>query len=305
MRFGREAGQRFVAWNQHRGLGSFNPCRRFRHHEDAGGDGAAGSGAGGDGDGSGDGAGDGDGDAGGASGGGGDASKTFNQDQVNAIMKREREKQEAKYKEQIQKQIAEVNKMKDEKDLTEAQRAKLDERAKALNAELLTEREKADAEKRRADEKHKTELEGVAAERDTWQSRYENQQRETAILSGASKHNAYHAPQLIGLISGLIDVAQAKDAKGNPINKFETSITAKVKEGEELVEKTMSVEDYIGWMKGQDEYANLFNITRPGGTGHRQGGGPDVGGKSTSNLSPTEKIAAGLGKGQATGSTGT
>jgi len=297
IRFGRVAGQRYVSWNQHRSLSSFNPVRRFRHLEDAGGDGGAGSGAGGTGggDGSGDG-GTGGGD-GGAS-GGGSSSKTFDQSQVNAIVKREKEKMEAKYKEQIQKQLDDVNKLKNDKDLTEKQRAALDDRAKTLQAELLTEREKAEAEKRRADEKHKVELDGLSQERDTWKSRYETREKESAILAAASKHDAYSASQLVALVSPLIKVSPALDDKGNPTDSFETSITAKVKDGEELVEKKFTVDGYIEHMKGQDEFANLFIVKRPGGTGHRQGG-VEVGGKNMANMSSTDKIAAGLKDGQA------
>lgn len=307
IRFGRVAGQRYVAWNQHRSLSSFNPVRRFRHLEDAGGDGGAGSGAGGSGDGAGggDGSGDGgDGDAGGASGGGGGAGKSFDQTQVNAIVKREKEKMEAKFKEKIQEQLNEVNELKKSKDLTEKQRKTLDERAASLQAELLTEREKAEAEKRRADEKHKTEMDGVSKERDTWQHRFENQTIETAILAAAAKHDAYNAKQVIGLVKDLVNVSPVLDDEGNPTDKFDTSITVKVKEKDEMVEKKFTVDGYVEHMKGQDEYANLFVVKRPGGTGHRQGG-VDVGGKSMSHLSSTDKIAAGLKDGQASsGSTG-
>lgn len=296
-RFGRESGQRFVNWMQHRGLQSFNPCRRFRHHEEPGADPAAGGGGGGD-PGAAGGGDPGAAGGGGDPGGGADPKTSFSQDQVNAILKREKDKQEAKYKDQIRMQIAEVTKMKDEKDLTEAQRAKLDERAKTLQAELLTEREKADAEKRRADEKHKTELDGVSVDRDTWRGRYETQTRTNAILEAASKHEAYMGSQLVGLIKDLVDVAPEVDGAGNPTEKFETSITAKVKDGEELVEKKFTVDGYVEHMKGLDEFANLFIVTRPGGTGHRQGG-VEVGGKSTANMTSTEKIAAGLAGGQA------
>ena len=91
-RFGRESGRRFVAWNQHRSLQSFNPCRRFRHHEEPVADPAAGGGGGGD-PGAGGGGGGSDpgaaGGGGGDPGGGADPNKTFNQAQVNAMMKRE------------------------------------------------------------------------------------------------------------------------------------------------------------------------------------------------------------------------
>lgn len=297
IRFGRVAGQRYVSWSQQRTLSSFNPTRRFRHHEDAGGDGGAGGGGGGDGGGDG-GDGSGGGGDGGASGGGGGAGKTFDQTQVNAIVKREKEKLEGKFKEQIQKQLDEVNELKKSKDLTEKQRKTLDERAATLQAELLTEREKAEAEKRRADEKHKTELDGLSTERDTWKARYETRERESAILGAASKHDAYSASQLVALVSPLVEVSPELDDKGNPTDKFNTSITAKVKDGEELVEKKFSVDGYIEHMKGQEEYANLFIVKRPGGTGHRQGG-VEVGGKNMANMSSTDKIAAGLKDGQA------
>jgi len=307
-RFNRAAGQRFVSWMQPRRLESFNPTRSFRHHEGDGDGAGAGSGAGGSGDGdggtggSGDGDGDGSGDGSGSgsgSGGGDGDGNTFNQKQVNAILKREKDKMEAKYKQQIQKQLDEVNQLKKAKDLTEAQRKKLDDRAASLQAELLTEREKAEAEKKRADEKHRTELDGVSAERDTWKGRYEDDRRENAILRAASKHDAYNAKQLVGLIAPKVKVTEVLDDDGNGTSIFKTSIDAEVKEGDKMVMKNMTVDQYVEHMKGQDEFANLFIVKRIGGTGHRQGG-TQVGGKDTSHLSPTDKIAAGLAKNQAT-----
>jgi len=301
LRFGRESGQRFVAWSQTRSLNSFFGTRRFRYHEgdgdggDGGSGGSGGSGGGGDG---------GDGNGGGGSGGGsgGDGDRKFSQTEVNSILKKEKAKLEGKFKEQIQGQLNEVNELRKAKDLTEGQRKKLDDRAAALEAELLTEREKAEAERKRSTEKHKKELDTVSVERDSWRSRYENQQRESAILAAASKHDAYNAKQLIGLVAPLVQVIQKTDDKGNPTGIFDTQITTEVKDGDDLVKKSMAVDEYVEHMKGQEEYANLFVVKRTSGTGHRQSS-VNVGGNEQ-NMTATEKIAAGLKKGQATGSSG-
>lgn len=258
---------------------------RFRQKED---DGGGGDGSGGGGGGGGDGSG-GDGEGGG-SGGGGD--QNFTQEQVNSMMKKERAKIESKFKEQTQKQLSEINKLRESKDLTEAQRKKLDDRADTLQAELMTEKERAEADKKAAETKHGKELKVAQGESVAWQGRYENQMKETDILAAASKHAAYNAVQLLGLVAPLTHVVSVKTDKGEETGKFTTVVKTAVKnEDDAFVEKSLTVDEYVDYLKGQKEFQNLFVSQRAGGTGHRKGTGS---GGGSEDLSPTEKIERGL-----------
>jgi len=283
-RLARLLGMRFVDRQQN--MRSYVTHRRFRRMEgDGDDDGDVGGGGGGGGA---------SGGAGGSGGGSGgdDGNKTFTQEELNSIVKREKTKLESKYKEQTQKQLDELNKMRDAKDLTEAQRKKLDDRAAALEAELMTEREKAEAEKKRSQTKHQQELEATKTEAKQWQGLYEKERKDTAIMSAASKHKAFNPDQLLALVSPLTHVVQRKNDKGEVIpNSFETVVQTAVEEDGKFVEKQLSVDKYVEYLKGRKEYANLFVSDRPGGTGYRPGSGDGSGSK---DMSAKDKIKAGL-----------
>ena len=208
-RFARQLG--FGRFDHGRLARAVQSGLRFRCADDAsGGDGGDGSGGGG-GSGGGDGGGS-DGGAGG-SGGGAGGSKTFSQEEVNTIVKREKDKQGAKHREALQAQLDEVNKMKDARDLAEAQRKKFEDRAASLESDLMTKEEKATADKAKADKEHKTALDAVNTERDGWKTRYEKERTDVAILAAASKHKAYNPSQLLALVSPLTHVVQRVNEK--------------------------------------------------------------------------------------------
>ena len=193
--------------------------RRFRQMEGDG-DGGGGDGGGsGGGDGGGSGGGDGGaggGDGGGGSGGGsgGGGSKTFTQDQLNSVVKREREKLENGFKTKTQEHLDEINKLREDQNLTEQQRSQLDARATQLSTDLMTEKERAEADKRAAEKKFGQELEESQKETAAWKGSFEKQMTNTAILASAGSHGAHNASQLLGLVSPLTQVVAVTDDKG-------------------------------------------------------------------------------------------
>ncbi len=265
--------------------------RCFRQHEGEGDDDGSGGGGGGGGSG---GEGDGGGSGGGGSGSGG--AQTFSQEQVNAFMKKERAKIEEKFKVKTQEQLVEINKLREDKDLTESQRQKLDERATTLSAELMTEKERAAAETKAAEKKFGQELDAAKQDGTEWRERFELQMSQTAILASAGKFGVCNAEQVLALVTPHVHVVPVLDGKGKDTGTFTTVVKAMVKSDDEddkgkLVEKTFTSDEYVEHLKGQKEHHNLFVTTRPGGTGHRPGSGGSGGGEK---LTPTEKISRGL-----------
>lgn len=289
-RFGREQGQRYVNWMQHRQLGSFLPSRSFRQHEGEGGAGGdGGSGGGGDG-GSGGGAG-GDGGAGGGA-AGGDGNRNFSQEDVNTIMKKEREKFQQKQRETL-KQLEDIRA---EKNLTDEHAKKLDDQIKSIRADLMTEKERAEAEKARLAEEHKRVLEMTTSELNAWRDRYTSSQILSALHGAASKHGAYNNEQVVAILRDSAKFAEVKDKDGNPSGEYRTEFKGKVKEGDKFVVKEgLTADEVVAGLKAQTEFANLFLASRKGGTGYRPGSEGAAGG---SNLTPTQKIAEGLRQGQ-------
>jgi hypothetical protein len=276
--------------------------RRFRRMEDAGGGAGDGSGGGGAGGGSG---GPGDGGSGDGGAGGGASSKTFDQEAVNRIVKKERERLEESFKAKLQEQLDRVNKLSEAKDLTEQQRSSLAEQKLALETDLMTEREKADADKKRADAAHKKELEALQGDQKKWRGLYESQMKETVIFAAAAQHDAYNPTQLLGLVAPLTVVEEVKNNKGEGTGRYETVVKTSVLEKgddgkEHLVEKTLAVPSYVEYLKGRKEYQNLFVANRPGGTGHRQGTG-GTGGKGGQGMDSISKISGGLSQRQSSG----
>ncbi len=273
--------------------------RAFRQHEGEGDPPPGGGGGGGDGGAGGSGGGGaGDGSGGGGSGGGG--SQGFTQEQVNAFMKKEREKIEAKFVVKTREQLEEINKLREDKDLTESQRNKLDERATSLSAELMTEKERAAAETKAAEKKFGQELDAAKQNGTEWKERFELQMSQTAILASAGKFGVYNAEQLLALVTPHVHVVPVLDSKGKDTGAFTTVVKATVKSDDEddkgkLVEKTFTPDEYVEHLKGLKEHQNLFVTTRPGGTGHRPGSGGSGGGEK---LTPTQKIAKGLSEAQ-------
>jgi len=211
-------------------------------------------------------------------------------------MKKEREKVEQKFKVKTQEQLAEINKLREDKDLTETQRQKLDERATTLSAELMTEKERAAADQKAAEKKFGLELDAAKQDGTAWRERFELQMSQTAILAAAAKHGVYNATQLLALVSPVSHVVPVVDGKGKETGAFTTVVKSMVKSDDEddkgkLVEKTFTPDEYVEHLKGQKEHQNLFVTNRPGGTGHRPGSGGSGGGEK---LTPTEKISRGL-----------
>ena len=213
-------------------------------------------------------------------------------------MKKERAKIEEKFKVKTQEQLVEINKLREDKDLTESQRQKLDERATTLSAELMTEKERAAADQKAAERKFGQELDAAKQDGTEWKERFEVQMSQTAILASAGKFGVYNAEQLLALVTPHVHVVPVLDSKGKDTGTFTTVVKAMVKSDDEddkgkLVEKTFTPDEYVEHMKGLKEHHNLFVTTRPGGTGHRPGSGA---GGGSEKLTATEKIAKGLGE---------
>lgn len=270
--------------------------RRFRQYDtpEGGGDGGGGGEGGGSGGGGGGAGGDGGGAGGSGGGAGGGGSQQFSQDQVNSILKKEREKLEKGFRTKTQEQLVEINTLREDKDLTEAQRKKLDDRATTLQTELMSTQERAEAEKRAAEKKFGVELEASQKETVLWRGNFESEVATTAILLSAGKFGAHNPGQLLSLVAPLSQVIAVLDDKGRETGKYTTVVKTAVQDEDDetrMVEKTMAVDEYLEYLKGQKEHQNLFDSKRPGGTGHRPGSAAGGGGE---NLTPTEKIARGL-----------
>ena len=206
--------------------------RRFRQYDtpEGGGDGGGGGEGGGSGGGGGGAGGDGGGAGGSGGGAGGGGSQQFSQDQVNSILKKEREKLEKGFRTKTQEQLVEINTLREDKDLTEAQRKKLDDRATTLQTELMSTQERAEAEKRAAEKKFGVELEASQKETVLWRGNFESEVATTAILLSAGKFGAHNPGQLLSLVAPLSQVIAVLDDKGRETGKYTTVVKTAVQD---------------------------------------------------------------------------
>jgi hypothetical protein len=194
------------------------------------------------------------------------APKTFTQEEVNALLAKERRKNEAAAQEQLQA----LERERQRADLTQREKERLDAEIAAREAQL-GEEEKAkrglDKQRRDAEEK----AQAAMRERDEFRGRYQDSIVTQAILAAAEKQKAYRSQQVVALVKPMVSVDESGKAvvrvpKTDPVD------------GGTLYE-IQSVEDYVAKMAEDGDYANLFLDPSAGGTGLRAARGSGGGQK--------------------------
>ncbi len=279
----------FLKWVENGGLVGFKlaPWDRFgsspfRFEGDGGGGGGSGDG-GGDGDG--------DGDGGGTGGDGGDPNvlPQFSQVQVNAMLAKEK----SKHKGEMTKQIENLETLRQEKGLSDKQRTALSTQISELQESLMTAEQKSDAEKLRLAKEHKDQLTTAESKADANWGLYMQTKKDVAIAAAGTKHGAFRVEQLSAIVAPKAELVPVKDDQDNVVewNVIVKKVKHKDKDGKE-VEGDLSIDKYVELLKADENYANLFVSAKPGGTGYRPGSG--TGGPAGPDMTPTQKIAAGL-----------
>lgn len=204
--------------------------------------------------------------------------KTFSQDQVNKMLAEDRRK----HKEQVQQTVTTLEEFKKNHQLTEQQKADLEQKLEVLNNSLLTEQEKAKQELQKKEKEFKSSQETTAKERDQWKGRYETETTRNQILQAARTHKVLKDEQLMEL---LMPKARLVEVLG-PDGKTSIGYAPKVKfrdknEKGEDVELDLSIEDTVKRMRElPDRFGNLFESGMNGGLGASgsagQGGQADM-----------------------------
>lgn len=206
--------------------------------------------------------------------------KTFTQEQVNAML--------AENKKGLQKQnqelVAQLEQLRENVNLTAAQKEELDLRIQTLSQQHLTEQQKIALELDTTKKKLKTETEALANEANQWKGAFQSVMVQNAVLAGASQHKAANAEQLLDLVGNKAKVVQELDAEGKPTGKFLVKLP--VKQIDPKTKQPVVVEldaiEAIGKMREDPTNANLFLFDGKaghGGSNHpnnpASGGTPD------------------------------
>ena len=222
----------------------------------------------------------------------------FSQEQVNSMMAKEK----AAHKATVEKQVSDLEELKNSKGQSDEARATLGIKIDELNNSLLSAKEKAENEKQTLTKAHETAIGVETSRADTNWGLYETTMKANPITSAASKHSAYRTAQIVAIVSPRCKMVETKDSEGN-ITGHDVLVPAKIKNENGVVEeKEVSVDDFVALMKTDPDYLNMFVSDRPGGSGHQPGTPAPIGG-NPANMTTGEKVSQGMrdrfgGKGQ-------
>lgn len=182
------------------------------------------------------------------------------------------EKRVAKLKGEQQKTLDQLTQIKRTKDLTEAERGKLQERIDSLESAVMTKEELAAKNKKEADERHQTELQQVTQDRDSWKSRYEVSTIERSILDAASNtaddNPAINPRQIVTELRNKTHLVE-KTEDGQSTGEFvpRVKFNGRDSEGKPMT-MDLTVSEAVAEMKKMTpEYGNLFKSGLTGGVG--------------------------------------
>jgi len=207
-----------------------------------------------------------------------DRNKVFTQEQVNKMLAEDRRK----HQKQVEVTVAELERFKKSKGLSDKEKTELQGRIEELNNSLLTKEELARKEQEKLRNEHKSILEKVSGERDSWQNRFVSATITRSIMDEAVRAEAFNPTQIVTILKGNTRLVEVLDSEGNPVPD---EFVAKVrfndtdKEGKPVT-LDLTIQEALKRMKDRaDEYGNLFKSGVAGGigaSGNRGAGGRTI-----------------------------
>lgn len=166
--------------------------------------------------------------------------------------------------------VAELEKLRDMANTSEAVKARLNEQIDALKTQMATKeealmRELEDWRKKYAEDTKKHQ---EAAE--AYQRRWREQMIATDIITNAERQDAFSARQVFDLLARTADVKPRLDEQGNETGEYQTVITIRDIDPKTKTEKlvTLPADQAIKRMKEiPEQYGNLFRPADRSGTG--------------------------------------
>lgn len=196
-------------------------------------------------------------------GGAGDAKRTYNQEEVQKLVEAERKRAQ----DQTRTTIQNLEAIKASQQLSEQEKAKLASQIDELNKSLLSKEELAKRERDRLVNEHKSTLENVTKERDTWKTRFEESQIVRAITDAAVQGDAFNPKLIVPLLRPNAALVEVMDGD-KPTGDFSVKLNITVEENGQIKNLTLTPAEAIKVMKDKpDEFGNLFKGNLNGGVG--------------------------------------
>ena len=217
-----------------------------------------------------------------------DPKKTFTQEELNTIMKREK----AKMLKRNDDLIGQLESLKKNQSLSEKERSELENQIEHLKTEHMTEKQKIDREKQKMKKDYDTQLETIVNERDSWQNRYSHEKIQRALQDAAIENETLPqaVTQIVDMLTPKTRLIEGRDAEGNADGNFVPKVKFKDidKDGNEI-ESDLTVSDVVKRMKEiPDRFGNLFKSTATGGLGSTAGVDGSGGTVDYKNMTPAQ-----------------
>lgn len=191
---------------------------------------------------------------------------TFNQDQVNAFLAKEKRKWEEGHK----KTISELQRLQSVAGTSEEQIKELQGTIDSIQAQYMSKDElsKKEADKKAIEDKKK--FDDLTASATSWQNQFTGLLVQNEIIKAATKHEAFNNEQMLTQLGGKSKVVPVI-ADGKPVpGQYQVVVT--INDGDKVLE--ISADEAVKLMKGKpDQYGNLFKAGVNGGVGGGNNGG--------------------------------
>lgn len=201
---------------------------------------------------------------------GGDPKKTYTQEEVSEMVLKERKRLEERNK----KTLADLESLKKSKNLTNEEKANLQQRIDELTTSMMTKEQLAEKERKKLEKQYETELTKEREEKQAWQNRFVTTSILREISDAAHANEAFNPEIVTAVLQPITSLREKTDEEGNPIGVFEARVKYKdVDKDGKPVTLDLTVAEAVKAMKNTpDKYGSLFKSTATGGIG--MGGSP-------------------------------
>lgn len=206
----------------------------------------------------------------------GSKDKVFYQEDVDRIVEqrlaRERKAQEQRHRE-LESQYVELL---ENKNLNDAERAKLEESLEDVRKRMRTKEEQAKIEIKQLQDQHEQKLTEAQQKAQYWETQYRDSSIARSLQDAAVSHEAYNANQIVNLLKPMTKLVEDVDESGKSTGQYKPVVDFPDQddEGNPIVTQR-TPEETVQRMKELPDYANLFksNVVSGLGSNSATGGG--------------------------------
>lgn len=151
--------------------------------------------------------------------------KVFTQDDLNRIVKERLDREQEKHREKQNELLTRMESLEKTAQLTDDERAALQQRIEEFRSENLSLEEKANREIKRLQEELDTTQKNLSSEIDKWQRQYFDFRIDNELMDAALTNDARTPAQLVSLLKPQTAVKEVVDDKGRSTGRFEVRTT--------------------------------------------------------------------------------